>query len=209
MSAISSKKSVHADNAGCICNRRCQVTIAHSNTKESKERKKAILTSKTWYAVKDVKVRPENLYNDDDDSFVSRRSLSPSANLNRSLISRLTARRRVGEELHTCNTGSLGTCKATACVASQAASGASTRDERRRRALDDNRSALVPFCKWFWRVLEKALGFAHKGLGGRHFFLYRCEFDFELLLLPASELSGCREALGARMLVQLIQIAGG
>jgi len=77
---------------------------------------KAILTSKTWYAVKDVKVRPETLYNDDDDSFTSRRSLSPSANLNRSLISRLTARRRVGEELHTCNTGSLGTCKATACA---------------------------------------------------------------------------------------------
>ena len=116
MPAISSSKTVHADKTACICSRRCQVTITHSNTKESKERKKTILTSKTWYAVKDVKVRTENLYNDDDDSFTSRRSLSPSANLNRSLISRLTARRRVGEELHTCNTGSLGTCKATACA---------------------------------------------------------------------------------------------
>lgn len=95
--------------------------------------------------------------------------------------------------------------------ASQAASGASTastRDERWRRALDDTRSALVSPCQWFWRVLEKALGFALKGLGGRH-FLYRREFDLKLLLLPASELSGCREALRARMLVQLIQIAGG
>jgi hypothetical protein len=125
MSAISSKKSVHADNAGCICNRRCQVTIAHSNTKESKERKKAILTSKTWYAVKDVKVRPENLYNDDDDSFVSRRSLSPSANLNRSLISRLMTRRRVGEKLHTCNTGSTGHVQGHGLRASLAAKQAS------------------------------------------------------------------------------------
>jgi hypothetical protein len=45
-------------------------------------------------------------------------------------------------------------------------------------------------------------------LGRRH-FLYIHGFVFELLLLLASELSGCREARRARLQVQLIQIAGG
>ena len=118
MPAISSSKTVHADKTACICSRRCQVTITHSNTKESKRIKESDLDVKDMVCRQGCESPPGeslNLY-DDDDSFVSRRSLSPSADLKRSLISRLTARRRVGEELHTCNTGSLGTCKATACA---------------------------------------------------------------------------------------------
>ena len=125
MSTISSKKSVHADKTGCICSRRCQVTITHSNTKESKRIKESDLDVKDMVCRQGCESPPGeslNLY-DDDDSFVSRRSLSPSADLKRSLISRLTARRRVGEELHTCNTGSLGHVQGHGLRASQAASG--------------------------------------------------------------------------------------
>lgn len=48
ISSSSSSKSVHADKTGCICSRRCQVTINYAQQHEGMEKRKSILTSKTW-----------------------------------------------------------------------------------------------------------------------------------------------------------------
>jgi hypothetical protein len=88
---------------------------------------------------------------------------------------------------------------------------ASTRDERRRELWT---TRAQPWCVSAsgsgesWRKALDAMPTRAWVLGRRH-FLYIHGFVFELLLLLASELSGCREARRARLQVQLIQIAGG
>lgn len=145
---------------------RCQVTITHSNTRG--QQKKAILTSKT-----DVK-SGRRISTATMIAQLSRRSpLSPSANLKRSLISRLMTRRRVGEELHTCNTGSTGHVQGHGLRASQAASGPALGMNSGRELWTTRAQPWCRVCKWFWRVLEQSLGSldAQKGLGGEAIFI--------------------------------------